>query len=612
MPYQIKTQSFTALKGKERLDHFKNTSKQDASEILRGVRANLIDKKGRVKEGSVRLLHTSHAEKNMKIGRVGTFKAMFIKNAKHRRSADCMIDLLNRAGLPKHRLDALKAALKAGGSNQLYTRVVVAAINEILPQSAPTADEALLKFGVEPFAEKKNKLGSGGFGTVNQVIYNSTACAFKKFKIDQDVEKHRVPIASASNPNGDVIEPRSRESFDSDDQPPQFDKEKIKKIEELEKKWQQQRIKDAAGSMSSDSSVHADHEVDENQSGFRYGEAEPDASQEAPPLGNAQLINPEPAPAGPNPAQRRDSIDSAAAAVVEPARLGRKAIVNVTRVKDIPQVVKPLMLLVREERIDAPPQYHAVPGGAAFKAWARLQKSGANLLVEGALMPKAKGKPLGEDRRDGFKVNCKPADLKPMARSGLTGLQGLAAHGFIHGDIKPNNLFFDNESKTLQFIDVDGLQKVSKKDGSKMEGSESTRRYAHPLMLAGKPCGVGKDLCAFGVTVLESALYAKNQSAVCEDILRNMKISEEPFAAGQMAKLSTTRMRMVQNLKDEQKRFPADSEEHFGLQCIITSIEYEESRINSGQENVFERYTATNANHPLNQLSQHPAIAGGK
>ena len=601
MPYELNTQTFSALKGAsqtDRLEAFKKTTDSEAKKILLGMRASMVDKHGKSKDGVLRLVHTSHHEKSMKFKRAGEFQRIFM-GKKLKRSAEMFIDLLDKAGLPKDQIDALKKAAEKYGTDGFRFNDALRYINKVVPTSGDTPQEALSEFGVSDVTEKNKKLGAGGYGNVIEVRYRGDVCAYKTFQEDVADEKLRIPIVGENNLEGKVIHAKAADSFVSFDapksQPPKsaIDPKKINELEDRIKKITEDSMESKKSS--------------ENSENYFYRGTEKDQDELLAVKSMAVAV----------PGQRTEKTEENGMALqAELGKLGRKGIVNVTRIKDVPQVVVPDMILVRETDSNGAQRFHAVPGGQGFKAWSRQQAAGAELHVQGVLMPKAKGKPLGSyDKNDNFKINCKASDLTSVAQSGLEGLKGLAKHGFIHGDIKPLNLFFDAQSKNLQFIDVDGLQKITKKADGKIpvNRSELTRRYAHPLTLAGQPCGVGRDLCAFGVTLLESALTLNNSPEAedtLERILSELQLSEASGLAMMRARSPATRKELIDKIKLEQDNFKNDGVEHFALHCIITALEYEETRVENGTNHQFERYSADSLNHPLNLVSRHPFVSG--
>ena len=124
----------------------------------------------------------------------------------------------------------------------------------------------------------------------------------------------------------------------------------------------------------------------------------------------------------------------------------------------------------------------------------------------GQVMEKAPGENLGEL----IKTRSLTADdHKAIARSMITTLKKLAERGFIHRDIKPDNLFYDRASGSVTFIDTGFLYKMPKPErGDQFVQTESimgTLNYMSPVMLSGQPYGADVDLHSTAMVLLETA-----------------------------------------------------------------------------------------------------------
>jgi len=206
------------------------------------------------------------------------------------------------------------------------------------------------------------------------------------------------------------------------------------------------------------------------------------------------------------------------------------------------------------------------------------------------------------------------SDLKPFADSALTLLKGLARHGFIHGDIKPENLMWDAKAKKLQLIDNDSLHKVSKKDGSSVAKGlgAHTPMYMHPLgfkdaqivnleFVTVAQLGLGRDLYALGLVLLEAALVAKGKNEEAETLMSG--ITDKEAKALDEARISLNR-RKPEKLGDplplktlenysigaridylEKADLPKDSVEDFARTCLIEALKFEQGRIDEARKN---------------------------
>jgi hypothetical protein len=169
--------------------------------------------------------------------------------------------------------------------------------------------------------------------------------------------------------------------------------------------------------------------------------------------------------------------------------------------KNITGVVRPEVYLIKETPPgNAPPVFHAVEGDKNFKTWAarHLQSNPeTKLALAGVLMQAARGV-VGMDGESHI-APIEPAALHSAALDGLKTLKQLSAKGFVHGDIKPLNMFFDEAAGKVQLIDTDSMKKMRK--GQQGCSIMSTKAYSHPN--ARKKTGFEQDLFGLGLSVLE-------------------------------------------------------------------------------------------------------------
>jgi serine/threonine protein kinase len=229
--------------------------------------------------------------------------------------------------------------------------------------------------------------------------------------------------------------------------------------------------------------------------------------------------------------------------------------------------------------------------------------------VVGLLMPKAAGKnPLEysvEKARKGddgdtehVKSNVSRSDLKPMAQSALNLIKGLAKHGFIHGDIKPENLFWDAKTKALQLIDNDGLQKVSKKAGSVVPKGLGalTLAYLHPLAYHKKflhapggpgknaQLGLGRDLYAMGLVMLEASLLAEGMSGEeVQGVMESITHGHQPVAKIEYLLATNSIEDRIKTLNGIEG-MKAGGMAEFARKCIIKALEFEQERVGPEEE----------------------------
>jgi serine/threonine protein kinase len=191
----------------------------------------------------------------------------------------------------------------------------------------------------------------------------------------------------------------------------------------------------------------------------------------------------------------------------------------------VPGIVRPEIYVIKEIRSDGSDAFHAVTGDKNYKNWAAnfLSKNPNSKLFLGAIvMPRASGHELMTIRPDKT-IYVAPVDPKILfgaARNGLGTLKDMSSGGFVHGDLKGPNIFIDENTKTLQFIDVDEITKMRKNQNTGCTVSK-TPAYSHPNTMIGK-IGFEQDLMGLGVTTLYTAFNSRGEAsgAVPADKLR--------------------------------------------------------------------------------------------
>ena len=134
------------------------------------------------------------------------------------------------------------------------------------------------------------------------------------------------------------------------------------------------------------------------------------------------------------------------------------------------------------------------------------QLKGPPVYCHGIVMPQATGKRGDKLGQDGPLTGT---DTKNFAKSTLKSIKGLNERGFVHHDLKPENLFFDRKTGKTTFIDTGTLFKQSenqeKHPGTQyMEGrTTGSLGWSHPRVLAEGRHGTETDLWACGVMTLE-------------------------------------------------------------------------------------------------------------
>ena len=171
----------------------------------------------------------------------------------------------------------------------------------------------------------------------------------------------------------------------------------------------------------------------------------------------------------------------------------------------VPHVANPLAYVIFDKGTD---NFHTV-GVDHLKHWATENGSAIagderRFVIAGQVLPKAEGMSGGQLK--GLSVT----DQQNIVRQGLEAFKAMAEHGYVHGDIKPDNLMYSTEKQRLQLIDFGGLTKQSKNDVSgKALGNPLSPEFAIPS--SHHPDGPNDkggygheaDLFAFGLTLLK-------------------------------------------------------------------------------------------------------------
>ena len=618
-----------------------SADKVKANDLLVALRDDL-----RNKTGVVRLLHTSDAAKDMKFQNSGALKKVFLSGEKLQRSGQVIHDLLTAAGLPPAKAREFQAYVQARGHSGVKAQVVLEYIDSLRVETGSSPEEALYKFGVN-LAEKGRMLGKGGYGEVHIVSYRGQEFVYKQSHAGKNEGLGALRLADAS---GKPIVVKPREQIDEQDNrepsfnhvvddAPSYQRDNLsmpKKLlnNEYNRESSESSVEDfrkqdlyashplmnfmlgqlgVKGDIKRDSSVR----ISDIENKFNHQEYVAPKPQNPQPVVRPPLIVEEDSFVEKPIIQERSKAQEQSAAA-SGHKLAREGVANASRVKDLPQVITPSVYVVKETPAKGEAQFHAVSGPGRLKDWARTQSVSSQFEVAGLLMPKAVGKQpvvykIGKpDELDPPPtINVSRSDLKSMTTSSLSLLKGLASHGFIHGDIKPENLIWNSDAKNLQLIDNDSLNKVSKHSdqvGSVM--GTHTQMYLNPVAWTrskgriNAQLGLGRDLFAVGMVMLETSLGAKGRYQEAEDLMNMLTFMREPLEKGRYLMSQGNYKRGVEALNKAE--FAANSIEAFARSCITKSIEYEETR-RDNEDFKFERYSPNNGQHLLAQLERELA-----
>jgi Protein kinase domain len=179
----------------------------------------------------------------------------------------------------------------------------------------------------------------------------------------------------------------------------------------------------------------------------------------------------------------------------------------------VPHVANPLAYVIKDTLEE---NFHTV-GVDHLKQWASERGSAiddnrARFVIAGQVLPKAEGISGGKLK------GLSGTDKQNIVRQGLEAFKAMAEHGYVHGDIKPDNLMYSTEKQRLKLIDFGGLTKQSKNDVSgKALGNPLSPEFAIPSTHhpdgPNNTGGYGHeaDLFAFGLTLLNIFLPGASQ-----------------------------------------------------------------------------------------------------
>jgi serine/threonine protein kinase len=650
-------------------------TEQQAVDILAQLKGDFGSK-----TGVVRLMHTSKADRGMKFSDAGGFKQMFIKGAKLERTGTVIAQLMENSGrFTEDEINAFKQYAGRRNTAGIESRRLAEFLAPLKQSTFSTTEAALKSLGVTGH-DASGQLGKGAQGTVKKVMVNGQPYALKVLeKVEslypgEFINPGELKLAGADGkPIDAASRADARRSFEvlSEDSTA-GKKSPLNGAKDSSNSNYDNALRVHNSYMSPDDSSsetsYDGRDSDQwmkgqfNQflqqqlgAGFGqvakdFGQVANDKSSDSSDLesddesAHIQLktgagTNPDPLPSGQNgrivsevsvPANDSPKVGSHVDSVQQPdagektgkseIKLARTmGIGSVARMKDLTQVVQPSHYFITEYNPNLKePRVHVVEGGRALKDWAKSQDTGSAFEVTQYLMPLAAGKQLMEFGNS-VEKNFKREDLPAVARS-MTGLlEQMWRHGFVDGDLKPENLMWDASTKTLRAIDIDSFQKASKKAGSALPGrGVLTIAYAHPQAISNvKPPTLGRDLFSAGMVMLEAALRAKGHDGEADSITlcdgqpmgkaKYIGAGRGPALLGKENAKGEYEGGTLDNMKARLK-FADGGVEDFAILCIKTSLTYENEREGKGITS-FERYSdAAGPDHPLNILKRHPLM----
>ncbi len=183
-------------------------------------------------------------------------------------------------------------------------------------------------------------------------------------------------------------------------------------------------------------------------------------------------------------------------------------------------VVAPTHFIVRE-KVGTRTRELLVPlRDKEFRAWAKKQLTdhagewNYSLEITGELQDVAPGEEVRNLVNSG---GATAGNVQKIAAGYLDALAALGKRGFVHGDIKPQNAFYDQATGKLKLIDTGSLTKVSKKVEDRPNTAFSVLRGATPDFTLpdgiNAPLGFAHDLYSTGISIIQVAVGAEFDNA---------------------------------------------------------------------------------------------------
>jgi len=215
-----------------------------------------------------------------------------------------------------------------------------------------------------------------------------------------------------------------------------------------------------------------------------------------------------------------------------------------------------------------------------FRSWAKDQLfkntavAGYELEIVGQIQDKAEGADLNH-ALDHHQL--KEDMIQPIALSYVNALIAMAKRGFVHGDIKPANTFFDPATNRLKLIDTGGMAKVSKRfdreDDTLSDADRGvTPAYSLPCIGTGQKVGFEQDLYSVGASILAVSLLQRGKADLAERALVNF--SDNTFDVLGAAKSVAAANADVENFLDTSILPSATPRERVAVDMIKQAIAF--------------------------------------
>ena len=212
-----------------------------------------------------------------------------------------------------------------------------------------------------------------------------------------------------------------------------------------------------------------------------------------------------------------------------------EATASYLQASELDTIIAPTHYLVSEKCADKPELIYSVEViDKQFRAWAKHKLisnqsvAGYALEIIGSLQNYAKGMELSKYLETSAVLDIE-ANARAVTTSYLDALKVLCKRGFVHGDLKLRNAFYDASKRKISLIDTGGLTKISKDEDRKTDTEFHHERgitpaYSIPNVLRQKKVGFEQDLFSVGAQILEIIGKTHFPNATrCADLRSNMR-----------------------------------------------------------------------------------------
>lgn len=206
------------------------------------------------------------------------------------------------------------------------------------------------------------------------------------------------------------------------------------------------------------------------------------------------------------------------------------------------------------------------------------------------------------------------AQQRELVKGALNALTGMAAHGFVHGDIKPANMLMDRSNGRLQVIDLGGVRKISKTNASPLTNLAHSPAYTNPRSFSlyrgpdenylKASAGHEQDVFGMGVSLMEFHFRSQKRHDLADQLLANVAACnyESHGYAGQISKEERIR-KLEDHLNRSMVEVAGGPLFDFAKQCLTLSLS-----VNAPETS---RYDPDNPqpDHLLTRLNSRAALA---